>query len=208
VPVSTRRYTELKLAISDYVQRRNWVRLFELCGTSDDEAAKTIAVIFTLYDPKNVWRFLDYIHTRTEGDRREKRDSVATACYIIGKMGQSNTEKSLNYLRSFLSDDHMLRAQIIQALSNLWVLDTRKTQRILLRSWVLNGEDNDDLQEVAIRSAEFLASKAPQMVSSYLVNVSAMKDRKVAAKVAEELLSNYPGLTKERRVAPKIRRKR
>ena len=208
MPVSTRRYTELKLATSDYIQRRNWVRLFELCGTRDDEAAKTIAVILTLYDPRNVWRFLDYIHALTAGERREKRDSVATACYIIGKMGQSNTEKSLSYLKLFLSDDHMLRAPVTQALSNLWVLDSRKTLRIVLRSWVLNDEDNDDLREVGVRSSEFLASKAPQMVASFLVRVAAMKDQKIAAKAAEELLSNYPGVTRERKAAPKIRRKK
>jgi len=207
VPVSTRRYTELKLAISDYIQRRNWVRLLELCGTSDDETAKTIAVIFTLYEPRNVWRFLDYVHTLTSDERREKRDSVATSCYTIGKFGQSNVEKSLNYLRLFLADDHMLRAPVTLALSNLWVLDTRKTSRIIMRSWVLRGEDNDDLQEVGIKSSEFLASKAPEMVSRFLLKVASFKDRKAAAKAAEELISNYPRLTRERRVAPKIRKK-
>jgi hypothetical protein len=208
VPVSTRRYTELKLAISDYVQRRNWTRLLELCGTSDDETAKTIAVIFTLYDPRNIWRFLDYVHTLSAEERREKRDSVATSCYIIGKMGQSDTEKSLNYLRSFLADDHMLRGPVTLALSNLWVLETKKTSSVILKSWVLRGEDNDDLQEVGIKSSEFLAIKAPEMVASFLLKVASIADRKAAAKAAEELISNYPLLMRERRVTLKIRKKK
>jgi hypothetical protein len=209
VPVSTRRYTELKLSISDYLQRRNWVNLFELCGTTDDEIAKTIAVIFTQYEPKNVWRFLDNVRTMSVQARREKRDSVATCCYIIGKMGQSNTAKSLSSLREFLLNDHMLRAPITQALSNIWVLDTKKTAAVVMKSWVLSSEDNDDLQEVGIRSCQYLAERAPEMVATFLFRVASLKKRKAAMKAAEEMIasSRYLNSSRERKTAQKTVRK-
>jgi hypothetical protein len=195
MPVSTRRYLELRLTISDYLQRRSWMRLLEVCGTSDDETAKTIAVIFSLYDPKNTWKFLEYAAGLSAEERRRKRDSIATCCYIIGKMGQDNTSKALSLLRLFLSDDHMLRAPVLAALSNLWVLDTRKTATIVFDSWVMDDSENEDLQEIGIRSSEFLVSKEPRMILAFLKKVSALaSQRKVASKISDELLEQYlPG---------------
>jgi len=207
MPVSIRRYTELKLAISDYLQSGNWTRLYELCGTADEETAKTIAVIFTFYDPKRIWKFLTFVRNQEIEARRERRDSVATACYVIGKMGQSDTAKSLDYLKHFLSDDHMLRNPVLQAVSNLWVLDPKKTERIIMKSWILSAADEDDLQEIGVRSATFLAEQSPASIAFFLRKVSALKNRKVASKAAEELLETYV-LQERRRVAPKVQRKK
>lgn len=186
MPVSIRKYTELKLAVSDYLQRRNWIRLFEVCGTGDDETAKTIAVIFTFYDEREVWKFLKYVHDLDLETRREKRDSVATACFIVGKMGQSDVKKSLDYLRRFLSDDHMLQSPVTQALSNFWVISPRKTGRIILDSWI--SANNDDLQKVGVMSSEYLGERAPNEVSGFLLKVSTLDGKKVAARAARELL--------------------
>jgi len=192
LPLSTRRYTELRLVISDCLQRRDWKQLFEFCGTSDDETSKTIAAIFTLYEPVNVWRFLDYVFRLSSGDRRQRRDSVATACYILGRMGQTNTKKAISHLRLFLSDDHMLRIPVMSALSNLWVLDARTTSSIVIKSWVLKDDDNDDLQEIGVKSTEYLASKQPKMVVAFLLKVAALSSqRKIAARTASELIENY-----------------
>ena len=190
MPISVRKYTELKLAISDYLQRRNWARLFELCGTSDEEAAKSIAVILTLYSSKLVWNFLDYVSKLSSEERREKRDSVATCCYVLGKMGQTNTEKALNFLRQFLLEDHMLRGPVTTALSNLWVLDTGKTKTTVMRKWILSREDNDDLQEIGVKSTQYLADEAPEKVSSFLKKVSSLgRERRAASKSADEIIS-------------------
>ncbi len=208
--VSIRRYTELKLAISDYLQRRNWIRLFELCGISDDETAKTIAVILTFYDPQKVWRFLDYISRMSPEERKAKRDSVATACYVIGRIGQTKSEKALTYLRRFLLDDHMLRQPVMSALSNLWVLDTKRTAQIVMRRWVLDTEDNDDLQEVGIKSSQYLASNAPERVSSFLQTVASLAEkRRTASRAAEEVIAanEIEGKDRKPKVAPKLRRK-
>jgi hypothetical protein len=206
--VSIRRYTELKLAISDYVQSQNWDRLFELCGTSDDETAKTIAVIFTFFDEKGVWKFLSYVKDLDPELRRERRDSVVTASFVIGKMGQSNIEKSLDYLKRFLSSDHALRGAVTQALSNLWVLEPKKTARILISSWILGSPDSEDLQEIAVRSSQFLAERSPGTVSDFLRKVSSLQNRKAAARIAGDLVETYIPQKRARKVAPKIRRKR
>jgi len=210
MPVSIRRYTELKLAISDYLQRRNWSRLFELCGTSDDETAKTISVILTFYDSRRLWSFLDYVYKMPVNERREKRDSVATCCYVLGKIGQTRTERALDYLRKFLSEDHMLRSPVTAALSNLWVLDTKKTARIIWRKWILKGAENDDLQEVGVRSTEYLAKNAPENVSLFLLKVSSLGDkRRVAGRTAQEILQAN-GISRKNRmekVTPKLRKK-
>jgi hypothetical protein len=210
MPVSVRKYTELKLAISDYLQRRNWARLFELCGKSDDETAKTIAVILTFYDSRRLWSFLEYVSKMPPDERREKRDSVATCCFILGKMGQSKTEKALGYLKKFLSDDHMLRGPVGAALSNLWVLDTKSTARIIWNQWVLGGDDNDDLQELGVKSSEYLAKNAPEAVAPFLLKVAgASEDRKTAARTAEEILE-VTGIARPKKgekITPKIRKK-
>jgi hypothetical protein len=202
MPVSVRRYTELKLAISDYLQRRNWKRLFELCGTSDDETARTIAVILTLYDPRKVWGFLEYVFKMSPAERKEKRDSIATSCYVIGKIGQTRTEKALAYLRQFLLDDHMLRPQVMSALSNLWVLDTKRTSRIVMNNWVLNTEDNDDLEEIGVRSSRYLAENAPERVTPFLQKITKMNgERKLAESLAADILEEskiYAGNRKKK----------
>jgi hypothetical protein len=211
MPVSIRKYTELKLAISDYLQRRNWTRLFELCGTSDDETAKTIAVIMTFYDPKRLWNFLDFVFKMPVEERKGRRDSVSTCCYVLGKIGQSRLETTLNYLRHFLVDDHMLRAPVSAALSNLWVLDTKKTARIILKQWVLKGAESDDLPEIGIRSSEYLAKNAPETISPFLLKVASLRDeRKVAVRTAREILEEI-GISskgkKEEKVVPRMRKK-
>lgn len=208
MPVSIRRYTELKLAISDYLQRKNWTRLFELCGTGDEETAKTMAVILSLYSPKLVWSFLDYVFGLSSEERREKRDSVASCCYVIGKMGQTNADKALNYLRLFLLEDHMLRTPVTSALSNLWVLDTRKTMKIVMRNWVLNREENDDLQEVGVKSCGYLARGAPERLSSFLKKVSSLGlERKSASRSADEIIAES-GILIGKKEASGIRSKR
>jgi hypothetical protein len=212
MPVSIRKYTELKLAFSDYLQRRNWVRLFELCDTSDDETGKTIAAIMTLYDPKKVWSFVDYVHDLSREERRRRRDSVATVCFIIGKIGQTRTEKALADLRQFLLDDHMLRVPVNSALSNLWVLDTRKTSTNIMKKWVLNNEDSDDLQEIGVKSSEYLAKNAPEKVTLFLRKVASLDDDcKVAAKTAKEVIEQSGiqiAKSNEQRIAPKVRRRK
>ena len=207
MPVSIRKYTELKLSISDYLQRRNWARLFELCGTSDEETAKTIAVIMSFYSPRKIWSFLDYVFSLSAEERRGKRDAVGTVCYILGKIGQTSTERSLNYLRRFLLEDHMLRWQVTAAVSNLWVLDTKTTSKIILNKWVLRNEDNDDLTDVGIRSSEYLAKNAPERVSPFLHKIAAMsEERKSASKTARELiqLNDVSG----RKVASRLQKKK
>ncbi len=211
MPVSIRRYTELKLAISDYLQRRNWKRLFELCGTSDDETAKTIAVILTFYDPKRLWSFLEYVSKLSVSERREKRDSVATCCYLLGKMGQTRIEKALNFLRQFLLDDHMLRGPVSAALSNLWVMSTAKTTRLVWNRWLLKSGESDDVQEVGVRSIQYLATHAPEKVSSFLMKVASLGgDQKVAARAASEILDEV-GISSVGKagdkIAPRLRKK-
>ncbi len=211
MPVSIRRYTELKLAISDYLQRRNWARLFELCGTSDDETAKTIAVIMTFYDPRRLWHFLDFVFKMPIEERKERRDSVATCCYLLGKIGQTNTEKTLTYLRHFLLEDHMLRGAVTASLSNLWVMEAKKTARIILNQWVLKGRESDDLPEVGIRSGEYLAKNAPDAISSFLLKVASLGDEhKIAVRAAREILDEIgiplKGKNGEKE-APRIRKK-
>lgn len=202
MPVSIKRYTELKLAVSDYLQSRNWLRLFELCGTSDDETGKTIAVIFTFFDEKSVWKFLSYVRGQDAELRREKRDSVATVCYIIGKMGQSDIQKSLDYLKKFLSDDHALKSQVTQALSNLWVLDPKKTEKIVEKSWI-SGETDETIQETGVRSCQFLAEKAPAVVAPFLKRVSQLNGKKAASGAARYLIQECI-LERKRKLAPRI----
>jgi hypothetical protein len=211
MPVSIRKYTELKLAISDYLQRRNWVRLFELCGTSDDETSKTIAVIMTFYDPRRLWNYLDFVFKTPIAERKGRRDSVATCCYLLGKIGQTRLEKTLNYLRRFLIDDHMLRGPISAALSNLWVLDTKKTARIILNQWILKGAESDDLPEVGIRSSEYLAKNAPDTITPFLLKVASLGDeQKIAIRAATEILEGIGVSSKEKnaeKVVPRMHKK-
>ena len=109
MPISTKLYTELRFTISDYIQREDWRRLFEVCGTSDDEAARTIGVIFTIYEPRTVWKFIKYAAELTQEERILHRNSVATVSYILGKMGQSDVKMTLALLRIFLKENDSLR---------------------------------------------------------------------------------------------------
>lgn len=191
MPISTSLYTELRFAISDYMQRHEWGRLFEACRTNDDEASRTIAVIMAGYEAKNVWRFLDFVANMTPEIRKQKTGSVATCCYILGRVGQDNIRKSLTCLRQFLIEDPLVRDPACAALSNLWVMNPRKTASMLLNSWILKDNQNDLLQEVGISSCEYLASKDPKRVVAFLLEVSDMQDRKVAATCAKRLLRKY-----------------
>ncbi len=192
MPVSARRYAELRFAISDLIQREDWRSLFELCGTSDDEQSKMIATIFSNYDPRRIWKFVEHISRISSEERKTRRDSLRTVCYILGKMGHCNTRKTLGVLRAFLSDDHMLRSPVSASLSNLWVLDTNTTSKTLLDSWVLRNDENDDLQQVSVRSCEYLASMDLARVSRFLLQVSKLQNRaKLAAKIANEIMSIY-----------------
>jgi hypothetical protein len=200
MPVSTTRFTEVRFAISDLIQKEDWKSLFELGGTSDDEQSRMVATIVSNYDPRRVWRFVEYVYGIPPEVRRSRHDSIRTVCYLLGKMGQSNTRRALHLLRQFLSEDHALRAPVLASLSNLWVLDTRITSSALLRSWILNSEEDDDLQDVAVRSCEFLATEEPAGVSKFLLHVSKLEDRKPASRLAAQILSErIPSSLQERR---------
>jgi hypothetical protein len=189
MPISTARYTEVRFAIDDLVQRENWKSLFELFGTSDDEQSRMMATIASNYDPKKIWRFVDYVTQMPLNERTSRPDSVTTVCYVLGKMGQSNTKRTLNCLRKFLSEDHVIRASVMASLSNLWVLDTSVTSNVLLKSWILGNKEDDELQEAAIRSCEFIAKKDPARVVKFLLPIVKMTERKPAFKVAKEIFS-------------------
>lgn len=190
MPISTSLYTELRFTISNYMQRRDWKRLFETCGTNDDEVARTIGVIMAIYDPNHLWAFLDYVLALSRHSRLENERSVATVCYIIARMGQSNVRKSLSYLREFLSENQSLRDPVMVSLSNLWVLDTRKVSKLLFKSWILRN-DSKLVQEVAVRSCEYLAENAPAKVTRFLEEVISLPVRSEATNSAKQLLVKY-----------------
>lgn len=200
MPISTNLYTELRFTISDYVQRREWKRLFEACGTEDDEVAKTIAVIMGGYDPAHTWAFLDYALTLPRRIRLENEHAVATLCYILARMGQSNVRKSLSYLKELLSENQNLRDAALVSLSNLWVLETRKVSELLLKSWLLKN-NSEVLQDAAVRSCEYLAQHDPVKVSKYLGKVSTSANQ-AAAKTARLIMKRYlePKKSKKQRI--------
>jgi hypothetical protein len=201
LPISTSLYTELRFAISDYMQRHEWVRLFEACRTDDDEASRTFAVIMAGYEPKNVWQFLDSVANTKSEFRQQKSGSVLTCCYIIGKMGQTNVKKSLSYLRQFLVENPLMRDPVSAALSNLWVLNTRTTASVLLNDWILKNDHDEALQEASVSSCEYLASNDPKSVSSFLLKVSALEQQGIAATTANQLVKKYlpPNVTKPKK---------
>lgn len=209
MPVSTKRFSELRLMVSDLLQTGDWGRLFENCGTSDPELAKAVSGIFSIYDPAHVFKFVDYVLKLPLEIRRERRDSASVVCYILGRMGQHDTKKSLSALRTFLADDHMLRASVSASLGNLWILDRRTTERELLSSWILKGGDNDDLQEVSVSSSEYLLSQDPKQIAPFIGRVKALEDKRFrAARVAAgELASRYlekkPGMRRQRKATRK-----
>ncbi|MGH2639204.1 MAG: hypothetical protein ACRDF4_08010 [Rhabdochlamydiaceae bacterium] len=191
MPISTRLYTELRFTISDYVQREDWARLFEVCGTDDPEVSRAIAVICTVYDPTTIWKFTDYVAELSQEERALHENSIATASYILGKMGQDNVKKTLALLRLFLTENHSMRLPVAAALSNLWVLNPKATAKVILDSWVLTNDGNKDLQELGVRSSEFLAAKDPKSVAKFLHKVSKVEEQKICARVARELIAKY-----------------
>ncbi|MDG6908105.1 MAG: hypothetical protein JRN20_20235 [Nitrososphaerota archaeon] len=190
MPLSTRRYTELRYTISDYLQRESWSLLFELCGTSDDEQSKAISGILSMYDARRSWKFIDKVLHKPALERRSRRYSLRTVCYILGRIGQSDTRRAIRALRTFLSDDHMLREPVQAALSNLWVLDTKTTSSSLI-DWVNHSDDNDDLHEIAVRSCEYLARQEPGKVSKFLKSASKTGRSRTAPKVSDNLIETY-----------------
>lgn len=174
------------------MQTLNWKQLFEVCGTADDDTKRALSAIFTIHQPARVWKFLDYVTSLGPEERRQRRDSVATSCYIIGKMGQTNTKKALSALRLFLSEDHMLRLPVQSALSNLWVLDYRTTASVILKSWIAGREDNDDLEEIGVRSLDYVASQEPKRALPFLLKVSTLAEKhRIAARTARELIEQH-----------------
>ncbi len=191
MPISTTLYTELRFTLSDYVQRADWARLFEACRTGDDETSRTIAVIMSGYDQQSVWKFLEYVANLPSEARQERKESVATSCYIIARMGQTNVNESLSVLRKFLLEGSVTPDPVIVALSNLWVLNPATTASTLFQKWILNSEHSQILQEVAVSSCEYLAKNDPKSVAKFLQNVSMLEDQKIA-KTAAELIRKYP----------------
>ncbi len=196
--------------VSDLLQTQDWARLFENCGTNDPELAKAVSGIFSMYEPSHVFRFVDYVLKLPREIRRERRDSTAVVCYVLGRMGEHDTKKSISALRAFLADDHMLRAPVTASLGNLWVFDRSLTERELFGSWILKGGDNDDLQEVSVRSSEYLLSQDSRQAAPFIRRVEKLDDPRFrsAKDAAVELASRYlqkPNKTASRKV---IRRER
>lgn len=189
--ISTKHYMDLKFAISDCLQRNNWSTLFELCGTNDAEISKVIAAIFSMYDPNNEWRFIDHVMTLKSEERLHKWESVATVCYILGKIGNENTKKAILDLKIFLSENQMLRASVMAALSNLWVMNSRSTAREIFKSWILKSGGNEDLEEVAVKSCEYLTANRPDITAGFLKKVSRLPRQETASDAAKEIISKY-----------------
>ncbi len=171
MPISTRRLTEIRFMISDFLQRGTWQELYNDCGTNDLELARSIANIFSMYEPAHVWKFTDYVTKLPADKRREKRDSTLVACLTLGRIGESDTRKALRALRLLLSDDHMLRQPVEASLSNLWVFDRRTTAKHLFESWILKAQGNNDLQEIAVLSSSYLCSQDPKSVEPFLKKI-------------------------------------
>lgn len=197
MPISTGLYTELRFTISDYMQRGEWNRLFEVCGTDDDETARTIGVIMSGYNPKRVWEFVDYSSKLNVERRLEKATSVATVCYILARMGQTNIRRTLSVLRQLLWENRDLREPVASALSNMWVLDPHETSRLLLSSWTIDGQTKA-IQEVAVESCRYLGTHVPSRASNFLERVS-RSNLKGAAERAGKLLEaiGQNGVTKK-----------
>lgn len=191
--ISTKRFTEIRFMISDLLQRKAWEELYDNCGTNDLDLAKSVANIFSMFDPKHVWQFVNYVLKLPADKRRERRDSTLTVSLSIGRIGQSNPRKALSSLRTLLSDDHMLRTPVEASLANIWVFDRRTTERELLRSWIQSSHENDDLQEIAVRSCDYVCSQDPKQVVPFLKKVLRLNDPKYrpAQVAAKELALKY-----------------
>ena len=212
MPISTRRLTEIRFMISDLLQRGTWQELYNDCGTNDLELARSVANIFSMFEPSHVWKFVDYVTKLPADKRREKRDSTLVVCLTIGRIGKSNTRKALHTLRLLLSDDHMLRQPVEASLSNLWIFDTRTTAKELFESWILKGLGNDDLQEIAVLSLAYLCSQEPKTVEPFLTKIMKLNNSNIiAAKDAAKNLASEYGIASEIRpqqssIKKKIRR--
>lgn len=211
MPLSAKRFSELRLLVSDLLQRGDWPRLFDSIGTNDPELAKAISGIFSMYDVEHVWRFVSYVKKLPAEIRRERRDSVAVVCYTLGRIGASKVEKSITTLRNLLVDDHMLRSAVAASLSNLWVLDTKKTEKTLFKFWILKASDNDDLQEISVRSSEYLLTKDKAFAKDFMKKLSALDERRfrAAKTAAREIFGEitYPSdkrisINKSHRITP------
>lgn len=189
--ISTKHYIDLKYAISDCLQRDNWSTLFELCRTNDVEISKTIAAIFSLYDPKNEWKFIDYVASLKPDERLHKWESIATVCYILGKIGANNIKKAIADLKTFLMENHMLRPAVSAALSNLWVVNSKVTAGTIYNSWIAKSGGNEDLQEVAVNSCDYLARNEPKLAAGFLKKVSRLKNRDISSDIAIGMVENY-----------------
>ena len=193
MPISTRRLTEIRFMISDLLQRGAWEDLYNDCGTNDLELARSVANIFSMFEPAHVWKFVDHVAKLPADKRREKRDSTVVVCLTIGRIGESNTRKALNTLRLLLSDDHMLRQPVEASLSNMWVFDRRTTAKELFESWILKGQGNDDLQEMAVLSSTYLCSQDPKAVEPFLTRIMRLNSsNNLSAKnAAKSLVTQY-----------------
>lgn len=189
------------------MQRGDWRRLFEYFKTKDDETSRTIAVIMAGYEPQHVWRFLDFVAGLQPQMRLLHSGSLVACCYIIGRMGQTNVKKSLTYLSTFLKEEPLVRDSVSAALSNLWVLNPRKTSVILYDSWISANDQNDSLAEIAVGSSAYLARNDPNKVRSFLQSVSRLENRKIAD-LARSLLNRYlTDLAKQKRAHSKPKMK-
>lgn len=213
MPISNKRFTEIRFMISDLLQRGAWQELYENCGTSDYELAKSVANIFSMFQDPPIWKYANYVSKLEPEKRREHRDSTLVVCLTLGKIGKSDVTRAIKLLRIFLSDDHMLRAATQDALANLWIYDKRASAGELYDSYILKGEDNDDLQHVAVGSSDLLLSHDPKSVAPFMNRVLAITNPKLrtAVSVARELHAKYKIPTRAattRKSAKKSRKKR
>jgi len=193
MPISNKRFTEIRFMISDMIQRKAWEELYENCGTNDLDLAKSVANIFSMFDPKHIWQFVDHVLRIPADTRRERRDSTLTVSLAIGRIGQDDPEKALRSLRTLLSDDHMLRTPVEASLANLWIYDRRTTEDQVLTSWIQSNHENDDLQEIGVRSCDYLYSQDPKQVEPFLQKVLRLDDTKyrAAKNAAKEIALKY-----------------
>jgi hypothetical protein len=193
MPISNKRFTEIRFMISDLIQRKAWEELYANCGTNDLELAKSVANIFSMFDPNHVWQFVDYVLGLPADIRREKRDSTLTVSLAVGRIGQDDPKKALKSLRMLLSDDHMMRLPVEASLSNMWVYDRKMTEREILDSWIKSNHENDDLKEIGVRSCDYLYGHDPKQVEPFLEKVLNLDDPRYrpAQNAAKELAMKY-----------------
>ena len=144
------------------------------------------------YDPKTVWQFVDYSSKLDVERRLQKTNSVATLCYILARMGQTNIKRTLSILKQFLSEIFNLTDPVSSALSNMWVLNPRETSSLLLASWTVDRK-SETVQEVAVESCRYLGSHEPARVTNFLERVSRSNQKRVAdraGRLLQTLLHN------------------